>query len=193
MKNYIEMKNLVLTLFVFLLATNVQAQGKVKYLVKCDPAGFSVTYTNSGGNTEQKKVSTNEWSLDFIGTPGSYVSISAQAKNKSSNISVKIMYQGKVIENAKSSGDYVVASASGSLSNKKAFPNIYPYNHTFSGVNSVFTFAPILEEPDMVNSPTIGRAKNEKVTVLDKYNDGYYKVKSGNTTGYLWAGWFKKE
>jgi clan AA aspartic protease (TIGR02281 family) len=79
--------------------------------------------------------------------------------------------------------------------NRKAtttFANIYPYNHTFSGVQSVYTYSPILEKPDMINSPIINGAENNQVTIIEKVNDGYYKVKSGNTVGYLWAGWFKK-
>jgi len=187
------MQNLILTFCAFVILTNVYSQGTVEYKVSSSTSGFSVTYTNKGGNTEQKKISSKDWSTTFEGTPGAFVSISAQAEQENSTISVKILYQGKVIEEANSSGDYVIASASGSLSNEKTFANVYPYNHTFSGVKSVFTFSPILEEPDMVNSVSIGMAENETVTILDKYNDGYYKVKSGNTIGYLWAGWFKKE
>jgi hypothetical protein len=44
----------------------------------------------------------------------------------------------------------------------------------------------------MINSPIINGAENNQVTIIEKVNDGYYKVKSGNTVGYLWAGWFKK-
>ena len=72
------------------------------------------------------------------------------------------------------------------------FANIYPYNHTFRGVQSVYTHCPILEKPDMINSSIINGAENNQVTIIEKVNDGYYKVKSGNTVGYLWAGWFKK-
>jgi hypothetical protein len=187
------MKKLILTLLVIVIVSSVYSQGKVEYIVKCSPAGFNVTYTNSGGNTEQRKVSTKDWSMNFIGKPGSFVSISAQAENENSNINVKIVYQGKVIEKANSNGDYVIASASGSLSDEKTFANVYLYNHTFIGVQSVFTYSPILEKPDMVNSENIGIAENGTVTIIEKYNDGYYKVSSGNIIGYLWAGWFKKE
>lgn len=42
------------------------------------------------------------------------------------------------------------------------------------------------------NEKQIGMAENKTVTIIEKYNDKFYKVKSGNQTGYLWAGWFKK-
>ena len=74
---------------------------------------------------------------------------------------------------------------------RTTFPNIYPYYETFTGIQSVFTFSPILEKPDMVFSPIMGHAENNQVTIIEKVNDGYYKVESGSTTGYFWAGWFK--
>ncbi|WP_183147885.1 hypothetical protein [Chryseobacterium nematophagum] len=36
----------------------------------------------------------------------------------------------------------------------------------------------------------IGIAKNNLVDIIERYNKKYYKVKSGNRVGYLWAGWF---
>jgi hypothetical protein len=66
-----------------------------------------------------------------------------------------------------------------------------PYERNFTGTQAVFTYSPILEKPDMVNSKEVGKAENNSVTILEKYNEKYYKVKSGNTIGYLWAGWFK--
>jgi uncharacterized protein YgiM (DUF1202 family) len=44
----------------------------------------------------------------------------------------------------------------------------------------------------MAKSESIGMAENESVTIISKFNNGYYKVSSGNKTGYIWAGWFKE-
>jgi len=74
---------------------------------------------------------------------------------------------------------------------KITYPSDSPYNSNFTGTQAVFTYSPILEKPDMVNSKQIGQAENNSVTILEKYNEKYYKVKSGNTVGYLWSGWFK--
>ena len=89
--------------------------GKIKYEVTCTPRGFDVTYTNRGGNTEQKDISGSRWSTSFTGDQGAFVYVSAQAHNDNANITVKIYYGGKIIKQAHSSGDYVIATASGSL------------------------------------------------------------------------------
>lgn len=68
-----------------------------------------------------------------------------------------------------------------------------PYTVNFAGTQSVYSNSPILDKPSMgQNEKQIGRAENNSVTIIEKINNKYYKVKSGNQTGYLWAGWFKK-
>lgn len=84
------------------------------------------------------------------------------------------------------------ASNKSNTSYKPSNPSDSPYNKNFTGTQTVIVFAPILEKPDMVNSKQIGLAENNSVTILEKYSEKYYKVKSGNTVGYLWAGWFEK-
>ena len=71
---------------------------------------------------------------------------------------------------------------------KVTYQSDRPYNRNFTGTQAVYTSSPIFEKPDMVNSKQIGQAENNSVTILEKY----YKVKSGNTVGYLWSGWFKE-
>lgn len=36
----------------------------------------------------------------------------------------------------------------------------------------------------------IGQTINNSVIILEKYNNKFYKVKSRDIIGYLWAGWF---
>lgn len=74
---------------------------------------------------------------------------------------------------------------------KITYPSDSPDNKNFTETKAVYTYSPILEKPDMVNSKQIGQAENNSVTILEKYNENYYKVKSGNTVGYLFVGWFK--
>lgn len=120
------MKNLlfiILIVFVGLISSctkeddlgSSSSSGTVKYEVTCSPSGFDITYENSSGNTEQKDISSGSWSTTFTGYSGDFVYISAQAGNENATITTKIYYKGKVIENATSSGDYVIATASGSL------------------------------------------------------------------------------
>jgi clan AA aspartic protease (TIGR02281 family) len=68
-----------------------------------------------------------------------------------------------------------------------------PYSLNFSGVQSVFEGCPILDKPYMgKDEQTVGRATKGIVAVIEKYNEKYYRVQSGDLVGYLWAGWFKK-
>jgi clan AA aspartic protease (TIGR02281 family) len=63
------------------------------------------------------------------------------------------------------------------------------YNKNYSAQTNTFTFAPIKESPSF-NSKTIGLVSNNTVSVLERINEKFYKVKSGDFTGFLWAGWF---
>lgn len=94
-----------------------QQAGEVKYEVNCSPGGFSVTYQNSQGGTEQRSVSSGSWSTSYSHYLSNDVYLSAQADNENSSINVKIYYNGKVFKDSSSSGDYVIAEASGSLKN----------------------------------------------------------------------------
>lgn len=89
--------------------------GIVKYEVACSPNGFDITYINNSGNTEQKDISIGSWVMSFTGYSGAFVYVSAQAGHENATITVKIYYKGNIIEQATSSGDYVIATASGSL------------------------------------------------------------------------------
>ena len=109
----------------------------------------------------------------------------------------KIQLEGNILtilNKGNSSYDYSASSTpKKSTSQRKAGSGeTTNYDREFSGTQAVFTFAPILETPDMVTSKDVGRVENNSVTILEKYNNKYYKIKSGSTVGYLWAGWFKK-
>ncbi len=114
MKRFYLLIGLVL-LFGIFFSSCESASGTVKYEVTCNPSGFNITYANSIGNIEQKTISSGSWATTFTGNQGDFVYISAQANNKNANITAKIYYKGDVIEQASSSGDYVIATASGSL------------------------------------------------------------------------------
>lgn len=51
----------------------------------------------------------------------------------------------------------------------------------------VFSYAPILENPDIVNSRQIGQARNNYVVILRQVSDKYYYVKNGKVEGYLFV------
>ncbi|MFZ4105339.1 hypothetical protein [Flavobacterium sp.] len=69
---------------------------------------------------------------------------------------------------------------------------VNPYERSFMGNQLVYTSSPITNKPSMgENEKQIGMAENNIVTILEKYNEKFYKVKSGNQVGYIWSGWFK--
>ena len=67
------------------------------------------------GNYEQQDDRKNNQCVDITGTrPGDHVSFSAQAaSDRSMDVSCRILVDGVAVEEAKSSGRYVIASCSG--------------------------------------------------------------------------------
>lgn len=86
----------------------------VEYRITGNGNGASVTYENEGGNTEQKNVSV-PWTQRYTNVPrGQFVYISAQSNDDTGRqIKCEIVVNGVVIEEAQSSGRYVIASCSG--------------------------------------------------------------------------------
>lgn len=84
---------------------------KVRYEVK--GPRFDITYTNASGNTEQLSNISNTWSHSFT-VRDSYFNayISAQNQTDRGQILVGIWIDGQLEEMARSSGAYVIASAS---------------------------------------------------------------------------------
>lgn len=82
----------------------------VVYKVTC--SSCDLTYSDSGGNTQQVSMSST-WELKFDADKGQFLYVSAQHNNTGS-VSVSIKCQGKNIDDATSSGEYVIATASGS-------------------------------------------------------------------------------
>ncbi len=88
--------------------------------------------------------------------------------------------------------DYSNSNVNNEYNSSKSTVIENPYAKNFTGNQLVNTYSPILDEPSMGgNEKQIGMAENNTVTIIEKYNDKFYKVKSGNQIGYLWSGWFK--
>ncbi|RMZ59675.1 hypothetical protein D1632_08600 [Chryseobacterium nematophagum] len=56
---------------------------------------------------------------------------------------------------------------------------------TYTGEQEVFTNSPIYDKPE--NSKQTGYAINNKVIVIEKYNDNTYKVQSDYFERYMWV------
>lgn len=182
------MKNLFLTLILGICAT-MSAQVNVVYEVK-GSGKFNITCTNAGGGTEQVSA-TGTWRKTFDASQGSTLYVSAQAQEKGSNIVVSIYNDGKEVKTSKSNGDYVIASANCTAENQEKNLLIKdPFANSFTGEQCVYTWSPIIDAA-LSNGKTIGLAGNNKVEVLSKINEKYYKVRSGKTEGVMFAGWFR--
>jgi hypothetical protein len=183
------MKKIILVLMIAFLgitSMNAQAQKIIKYVVESN-SPFFITYVNSDGNTEQKTVYSNKWSVEYISPRTNFVYVSAQTEEENSNISVKILCCDHVVEEANSRGDYVIASASGNIDD-------YPYKCIFKGEVKTYTFSKIYKTPDM-DGDVICEVST-KVNIIKKINDSYYKIiyydeKNNTITGYMWVGSFK--
>jgi hypothetical protein len=88
---------------------------RVTYRVSGSGLRASLTYNNAQENTEQQDVSLN-WEEQFDASPGQFLYVSAQSDdNGRRSISCSITVNGVVVEQAESTGEYVIATCSGSV------------------------------------------------------------------------------
>ncbi len=73
-----------------------------------------LTYTNASGDTEQQRGVRLPWEYAFTGTVGD-VYISAQDNGRSGMVTATIWINDHVYKQAKSTGAYVIATASGTV------------------------------------------------------------------------------
>lgn len=78
-----------------------------------------LTYNNAGGNTEQRSgagSADGEWGqvASYRAGRGEFVYLSIQNSHETGSVECRILVDGEVIESARSSGAYVIASCSGS-------------------------------------------------------------------------------
>jgi hypothetical protein len=84
----------------------------ITYRVTGSNNSVDLTIENAGGNTEQL-TARMPWSRTFTTKSGEFVYVSAQIDG-TGNVKCEILSNGTVIETASSSGEYVIASCSGS-------------------------------------------------------------------------------
>ncbi len=107
------MRHILIALFLLLsLATGAENTSPVTYAVTGSAKKALLTYRNASGGTEQV-LAILPWRLNFTAKTGALLYLSAQSKNRDSLIQVAISSNGTEIQGARSSGDYVIASAKG--------------------------------------------------------------------------------
>jgi len=90
-------------------------KNKIEYRVTGSTNKVDITYTNKDGGTSQANGVSIPWSYSFTSSSGKFVYVSAQNKNESGSITVTIYKDGSVFKSSKSSGEYCIAGASGTL------------------------------------------------------------------------------
>ena len=102
----------------------------------------------------------------------------------------KIQLEGNtltILTKGQNTYDYSNNKVNNEYNSSKSIVIENPYTMNFTGNQSVYAYSPSMGG----NEKQIGIAENQSVTIIEKYNDKFYKVKSGNQIGYLWSGWFK--
>lgn len=118
------MKTISIILILFLVGCNpfgddpddvfTPGATSVHYKVTGTASSVSITINNDTGGTEQATVDV-PYSKIYSDYYDDFLYISAQNQGNSGSVTVSIYVNGNLVEQATSTGPYVIASASGSL------------------------------------------------------------------------------
>lgn len=86
----------------------------VIYEVTGFASSVSLTYENESGNTEQRTSARLPYRKTMYVEPGAFLYLSAQNNTGSGTLECKIIVNGQVVETATSSGEFAIATCSGS-------------------------------------------------------------------------------
>ncbi len=89
--------------------------GTIKYVLKGTADSFNITYKNKEKHTIQNPEVKSGWTNSFRGKPGDYYYASAQANKRNATVQLSVFYNGELIKEVSKSGDYVLATVSGTL------------------------------------------------------------------------------
>ena len=115
-------RTLTTALAALILATFACGNGDVEpvnhdviYYVRGTASTVSLTYENESGNTEQKDGVELPWRKMMSVEDGAFLYISAQNEQDSGSVVCEILVDGVKMEEASSSGAYVIATCSGQV------------------------------------------------------------------------------
>lgn len=75
----------------------------------------SLTYENAGGNSQQESNAVTPWGKRYSMDSGDFVYVSAQRGQGTGTVRCTITIDGEVVEQAESTGEFVIATCSGSV------------------------------------------------------------------------------
>lgn len=90
--------------------------GTIKYILKGTADSYNITYKNYKKQTIQNPKVKNGWTKSFVGKPGDYYYASVQANKRNATVQLSVFYNGVLIKEVSKSGDFVLATVSGTLS-----------------------------------------------------------------------------
>jgi hypothetical protein len=91
----------------------------VQYSVTGTASSVNITLNNATGGTEQYSDVPLPWEKEYSDFQDWFLYLSAQNQGSSGTVIVEIYHNGKLIDSAASSGAYVIATASGSISSNR--------------------------------------------------------------------------
>lgn len=89
----------------------VSSTASIRYEVKSSIEGFSLTYENKTGDTEQKDIYSDTWTYKWTGDPDDFLYVSAQLDG-TGTIECWIYVDDVEVSHAESNGKYVIAKCS---------------------------------------------------------------------------------
>lgn len=98
--------------------TSRPATVRLEYKITGTAKQVDLTYNNAQGNTEQLDNARVPWSKVYSYTQwpvGEFAYISAQNQGRSGSVKCQILVDGVELESATSSGEYVIATCSGTV------------------------------------------------------------------------------
>lgn len=87
-----------------------------KFIVTGTANSYLVTYKKcDDSQAAQLQMNKKKWKYSFTAKPGDYVYVSAQSNEKNKSVNVEIIYDHKTFLTSSQTGDYAIATVSGTL------------------------------------------------------------------------------
>lgn len=115
MRRLIQLTAVLIITMVIGCSTAADSSHAVRYTVGGTASSFDITYENEDGGTSQKSDVSSGWSYSFEAEEGDFVYISAQNTTDNGSVEVTIYNNGEVFKTSESEGEYVIATADGTL------------------------------------------------------------------------------
>ena len=90
-------------------------KGTIKFVLEGTADSFNITYKLNKKETFQNPEVKSGWTNLFIGKPGDYYYVSAQANNKNATVKLTVLRDDEILKEKSKSGNYALCTVSGTL------------------------------------------------------------------------------